>query len=272
MSSSTPLLTKAGFPASRLGLASQYLKDEAAVTTAFESGINYFFSYQLPEPSFLNGLKPLLGRERAALLLATGSEQREIQALRQSIDAARQRFNSDYIDGFFIEYVSPQDDWDTIQQILEEMQSWKERALIRYVGVSTHNREIATQLVQQGKCDLLMHRYNMAHRKAEATLLPAAQVTQIPVIAFTCTRWGTLLQGHPQWQSPPPTAAECYRYALHHPAVHLALMSPANQQQLQQNLSVLAEPKLSPAEIDHWRTYGDLIYGEGQDSFETQWL
>jgi hypothetical protein len=45
----------------------------------------------------------------------------------------------------------------------------------------------------------------------------------IPVIAFTCTRWGTLLKGHPNWQEAPPTAADCYRYVLGHEAVSLAL-------------------------------------------------
>ncbi len=39
-----------------------------------------------------------------------------------------------------------------------------------------------------------MHRYNMAHRGAEDRVLPAAVAFEIPVIAFTCTRWGSLLE------------------------------------------------------------------------------
>lgn len=97
-----------------------------------------------------------------------------------------------------------------------------------------------------------MLRYNMAHRKAESQVLPAAQSAGLPVIAFTCTRWGNLLKGHPQWHEPTPTATDCYRYALHHPAVQVALTAPATLSQLQSNLSVLNAPSLANAEIEHW--------------------
>ncbi|MGG6265591.1 hypothetical protein ACQ4M3_06245 [Leptolyngbya sp. AN03gr2] len=98
------------------------------------------------------------------------------------------------------------------------------------------------------------------------------QTAGLPVIAFTCTRWSTLLKGHPQWQHPTPTAAECYRYVLQHPAVHLALTAPATSSQLQENLTTLTAPTMTIEEVEHWQTYGDLIYGSGQDAFETQWI
>lgn len=81
----------------------------------------------------------------------------------------------------------------------------------------------------------------------------------IPVIAFTCTRWGTLLKGHLNWQEAPPTAADCYRYVLSHEAVSLALTAPQNLQQLQENLAVFSAPPLLSAEIARWQKYGDLI-------------
>lgn len=117
-----------------------------------------------------------------------------------------------------------------------------------------------------------MHRYNMTHRKAEENVLPSAQTAGIPVVAFTCTRWGTLLKGHPHWQEKPPTPADCYRFVLSHPAVNLALTAPQNLQQLQENLWVLQAPSISPPKITRWQEYGDLIYGNGEDAFETQWV
>ncbi len=116
-----------------------------------------------------------------------------------------------------------------------------------------------------------MHRYNMAHRKAEERVLPAAQQAGIPVVAFTCTRWGSLLKGHPNWHKQVPQASDCYRYALGHPAVRLALTAPQTTKQLEENLNVLESPQLSSEAKALWQEYGALIYGRGQDAFDTQW-
>ncbi|HEY9613256.1 hypothetical protein [Allocoleopsis sp.] len=66
--------------------------------------------------------------------------------------------------------------------------------------------------------------------------------------------------------------AGCYRYALHQKAVHLALTAPATRAQLEENLSVLHAPELTPEALARWQDYGGLVYGDGQDSFETRWL
>ncbi len=246
--------------------------DINCIQTAFEAGVNYFFFYNLSCESLLEGLKPLLKEEREEILVATGSEHRENNELNQYLQRVRHRLNIDVIDLFFIEYVSPADELAQIQAILDELHYWKEQGLIRYVGVTVHNRSIAMKLIESGGCELLMHRYNMAHRKAEQSVLPAAQTAGIPVIAFTCTRWGSLLRGHPNWSGQIPTAADCYRYALTNNAVRMALTAPQTLAQLEENLQVLNNSKLNHAEQSLWQSYGDLVYGDGQDSFETQWL
>ncbi|MDR9897321.1 hypothetical protein G7B40_022530 [Aetokthonos hydrillicola Thurmond2011] len=55
-------------------------------------------------------------------------------------------------------------------------------------------------------------------------------------------------------------------------SVYLALTAPKTIQQLEENLSVLDAPPLSSQELAQWRSYGDLIYGTGQDAFDTQWV
>ena len=266
------LVTRQGQKASILGLAAQPQLDTISISIAFEAGINYFFCYSLDNENFLNGLKPLLKEKREQVLVATGSENRDISSLRRYLDSVRHRLDVDRIDVFFVEYVFPGDDRKQVQAVLEELRSHQETGLIRYVGVTTHNRPIALDLIDRKQCDVLMHRYNMAHRKAEEDVLPSAHQAGIPVVAFTCTRWGSLLTKHPHWQMPPVTAADCYLYALHHPAVSLALTAPKTRHELEQNLSVLHAPPFSAEEIAHWREYGDLIYGAGQDAFDTQWV
>ena len=246
--------------------------DIKCIQTAFEAGVNYFFFYNLLCESLLEGLKPLLKDQREEILVATGSEHRNKNELNQYLDLVRHRLNIDVIDLFFIEYVSPADNLDQIQAILDELHHWQEQGLIRYVGVTVHNRSIALKLIEIGEFELLMHRYNMAHRKAEQNVLPAAKTAGIPVIAFTCTRWGSLLEGHPNWSGKIPTAVDCYRYALTNNAVRMALTAPQTLAQLEENLQVLNNSTLNQADNSLWQSYGDLVYGDGQDSFETQWL
>ena len=266
------LTTLANSPASILGLGSNQSMDINFIQTAFQAGINYFFFYNLSCESLLSGLKSLLKDQREEILVATGSEQRNPNELKQYLDLVRQRLDIDIIDLFFLEYVSPNDDLDQVKALLGQLYHWKETGLIRYLGVTVHNRAIALKLMEYGKIDLLMHRYHMAHRKAEQDVLPAAKDAGIPVIAFTCTRWSSLLKGHPNWQGKIPKAADCYRYALANNAVRLALTAPQTLAQLKENLQVLNNPELNQTEKSLWQSYGDLIYGDGQDSFETSWL
>ncbi|MBN3870132.1 aldo/keto reductase [Nostoc sp. JL33] len=265
------LSTLLGQPASILGLAGQSI-DAATVLLAFEAGINYFFFYNLESENFLSGLKSLLLTKREQVLVATGSENRDMQSLRNYLDSVRHCLNVEMVDVFFIEYVSPADDITQVQVLLDELRSWKNSGVVRYVGVTTHNRAIALEMIERHQCDVLMHRYNMAHRKAEEDVLPGAQKAGIPVVAFTCTRWGTLLKGDHNWHGKLPTAADCYRYALNHPGVRLALTAPKTRQQLEENLAVLHAPQIEAQKIAKWHSYGNLIYGTGQDAFDTQWV
>jgi len=272
------LKTKQGKTTSILGLAANDEMDIDCLQIALEAGINYFFFYNSQYSNFLNGLKTISLTNREQIIIATGSETRNIGILRSYIEEVLRKLNTDYIDIFYLEYISPSYDGAEVEAALDELYSLKEKGILRYVGVTTHNRPVALKFIDsdrsQGvflRCDVLMHRYNIAHRKAEEDILPRAKKANIPVIAFTSTRWGSLLNGHPDWKYPPAKATDCYRYVLQNPAIHLTLTSPNNSKQLQENLAALNNSQLTPQEINHWRSYGDLIYGNGQDAFETQW-
>lgn len=156
--------------------------------------------------------------------------------------------------------------------VIEQMWQWKAEGKIRYVAVTTHNRPLAMKLINSGRVEVLMHRYNMAHRGSEEQVLPAAQAVGIPVVSFTNTRWGSLLKGHPEWDGAIPTAADCYRFVLNHPAVRIALTAPTTVAQLKDNLTVLQDGGAPSADaLARWEAYGKLIYGKGTDAFETQW-
>ena len=77
---------------------------------------------------------------------------------------------------------------------------------VQHVGATTHDRSIAKRLALDSRVDVLMHRFNMAHRKATVEVFPAAIETRTPVVVFTATRWGTLLEARADWPGEAPTA------------------------------------------------------------------
>jgi aryl-alcohol dehydrogenase-like predicted oxidoreductase len=116
-----------------------------------------------------------------------------------------------------------------------------------------------------------MHRFNMAHRKAAREVFPVAVKARTPIVAFTATRWGTLLEPYADWPDSQPTAADCYRYCLAQPSVQVVLTAPRSLAELKQNFDVLALPPMSKKERNQWQRFGDLVYGLGKGAFETSW-
>jgi len=268
------LTTLEGTSARCLGLAAGPKQDPRCVPRAFAAGINYFFFYGPGNTPFIKNLAALVPRNREQLIVATGSGSRRIAGLR----AARRKLTGllgiEVIDVFFIEYVHPGDNPDVIfgqNGVLDELWQWKQCGWVRFVGATAHDRSLARRLAADPRVDVLMHRFNMAHRKAAHEVFPVAAKARTPVVAFTATRWGTLLEPNANWPGPTPTASDCYRYCLSQPSVQVVLSAPRSLAELDQNLDVLELPPMSQHERDRWQRFGDLAYGAGKGQFETSW-
>jgi aryl-alcohol dehydrogenase-like predicted oxidoreductase len=268
------LTTLDGTPASCLGLAAGLKQVPRCVRRALTGGINYFFFYGPGHTSFIEELAALVPRKREQIIVATGSGSRRITGLRAARRKVTALLGIDLIDVFFIEYVHPGDNPDVIfgtNGVLDELRQWKESGWVRFVGATAHDRSLARRLAADPRVDVLMHRFNMAHRKAAHEVFPTAAKARTPIVAFTATRWGTLLEPHADWPGPPPTASDCYRYCLAQPSVQVVLTAPRSLAELEQNLGVLELPPMSKQERGTWERFGDLVYGAGKGSFETSW-
>jgi len=263
-----------GAPASRLGLAAYPEQDPRCVPRAFEKGINFFFFYTAGQKAFIDALKPIVRRRRDEIILASGSGSRTRSGLRTARRKLLSALVTESIDVFFAEYINPDDDEDAIFGFggaLDEIQQWKADGSIRFVGASAHDRKLARRLAADGRVDVLMHRFNMAHRKAKDEVFPAALAANTPVVAFTATRWGSLLEPHPKWPTEPPSAVDCYRFCLAQPAVQLVLTASKSVAELNANVQALKLPAMDADERRHWERFGDLIYksqGGQSDGFE----
>lgn len=256
-----------------LGLAAVPNQDPRCAAKAFKSGVNYFFFYGPGYGPFLKALAALAGENRDDVILATGSGARTSKSLLAVRRKLVKLLDVNTLDIFFAEYINPSDDPELIfgdGGVLDQLRQWKAEGAIRYVGATTHDRALARRLVEDPRVDVLMHRFNMAHRKAVKEVFPVAIGTKTPVVAFTATRWGTLLEQRDDWPTP-PSAADCYRYCLAQPAVRVVLSAPRSVQELRQNLEVLRLPTMSKRECNKWDRYGDLIYSGDAHAFETRW-
>ncbi|MGI0480899.1 aldo/keto reductase [Geminocystis sp. CENA526] len=266
------ITTLSGKKTSILGLGANPKMDLQCIFQAYQGGINYFFFYDSNSTHLLNECAKLAANYRQEIIIATGSEHRNIQDLESYRRNFCQLLNIEIIDIFFLQYIYHQDNIVEIEKLLYHLHQWKKQGLIRYVGISSHDRDLAVKFLNSGKIDVLMHRYNMAHRQAEKQVFPTAISNQIPVISFTATRWSSLLKGHNNWQFNIPKAVDCYRFVLQNSAINLTLTSPKTLEELKENLELFNNLKMKEDEYNLWKKYGDLIYGNGTDSFETQWL
>jgi predicted aldo/keto reductase-like oxidoreductase len=151
---------------------------------------------------------------------------------------------TDSIDVLTFYYVEEPEEWQQIigpGGALEFCRAAQRDGQVRMIGLTSHQRSLAAEAAQSGLLDMLMIRYNAAHRGAEKEVFPVTEARDLPVVVYTCLRWGALLQ--PTTDDPPgfvvPRAPVWYRFALQTPSVSVALMAPDNRRQLEENLTLL---------------------------------
>jgi predicted aldo/keto reductase-like oxidoreductase len=151
---------------------------------------------------------------------------------------------TDYVDVLTFYYVEAQAEWEEITApggALEYCQEAKRAGRVRLIGLTSHQRKLATKWTGSGLLDLLMIRYNAAHRGAETDVFPITVAFGIPVVVYTCLRWGALMRSTPEDPAGfvVPRAPAWYRFAFQTPSVAVALMAPDNRAELDEDLTVL---------------------------------
>ena len=270
-----------------------------------------FYFYYNPHryPAFLSGVAESYNGnnnnknkyDRKDVFLASGGTELSPAALDQRLNDALVHSGGEYLDAFMLEYMCPYElllEGDNQQQQLgeelmgaiEHVHKMKKEGKVRYVMASTHSHVVgkalalATLLSDDGTTapafDGLMLRYSMSHKNAAESLsLPAALERNIPVLAFTTTRWNRHQTNPPtttSGDSQLPSSADCIKFALEHPSVEVVLHSARDEEELEESLLPILSASsngqstwLSKKERDCWRTYGsdEKLWNE-DDSFD----
>jgi len=262
-------LGRTGLQVGRLGVASSYGVPGTALERAFERGVNYIFWGSRRTESFGAALKNLrTKRERFALVIE--SYTRAASLLSWSLERALRALGFEYTDvlllGLWNKPVSP--------RILDAARRLQARGLVRFLGVSTHQRTLVPQIAAGRDFDVVHFRYNAAHPGAEKEIFPELPGAGRPgMVSFTATSWGQLLgkltlQGFlaglhrvPKSEKV-PTAADCYRFVLTRPEVDVCLSGPANARQMEEALEALSRGPLSEDELAWMRRVGRAVAGK----------
>jgi aryl-alcohol dehydrogenase-like predicted oxidoreductase len=135
---------------------------------------------------------------------------------------------------------------------------------VRGIGLSCHHRKFLGELAANGAIDVMMTRYNAAHRGAEQEIFPYLSQHHPGVISYTATRWTYLLRSTRGWPKDGriPDAGMCYRFALSSPNVDVCLTAPSNLQQFEENLQAVRCGQLSEVDMEFMRRFGDAVHAQ----------
>lgn len=256
------VLGRTGLQVGRIGIGASYGVPQPAIESAFERGANLFYWGSLRREAMAGAIRSLAPRHRDRMVIAIQSFWRFGSLLNWSVARALRRLALDRVDILILGWHNrtPND------RLLDACRQLKADGRVRFLAVSGHNRPAFQSFIRDGVFDLLMMRYNAAHRGAESEIFPHLPAAGGPgVLAYTATRWGQLLDPR---RIPPgekvPRASDCYRFALSNPSVHVCLCGPKDAGQMDEALAALERGPLS-AEEDAWlRRVGDAVHGKAR--------
>jgi predicted aldo/keto reductase-like oxidoreductase len=249
--------------AGRLGISSSFGAPAAAIEEAFERGCNY-----LTWGTFIKGRSPEMKKalqniiakgKRDDLILSMWTYAHNNWLTERGLVKGLRELGIDHADVLLLGYFSKRPNQSLIDGALE----LKEKGLVRYIGLSSHNRSVFPLLSKENIFDIFHLRYNAAHRGAETEVFPHVTGPDRPgLVSFTATRWRQLLNPKKMpADEQAATAADCYRFVLSRPEIDVCMMGAKNMQQMRENLAVLDQGPMSEQEIARLRRIGDHVHG-----------
>jgi aryl-alcohol dehydrogenase-like predicted oxidoreductase len=255
------VLGRTGLRVGKLGVGSSYGAPAAAYEEAFERGVSYFYWGTWRRDSMADAIRSIARRRREELVVVVQSYARFGFFTRASADHAISRLGLDYADVILLGWHNQQPS----RAVIDAAWHLVERGRVRHVAISSHRRALFPALLADDRYAIWHVRYNAAHRGAEREVFPVTtgleRARRPGIVTYTTTRWGHLCDPA---RTPPgertPSGTDCYRFALSHPAVDVALAGPADLSQMRQALDALERGPLDEEELAWMRRVGDHVY------------
>ena len=252
-------LGRTGLRVGRLGAAASYGVPASAVERAVEHGVNYLYWGSMRRSGFRDAIRHLAPR-RERLVIVLQSYSRIAPLIGWSVERGLRAGRLEYADILLLGL------WNkpVPERILDACRALRERGMVRFLAVSSHNRRLVPELAAGRDFDVVHFRYNAAHPGAEVDIFPRLPATNAGMVAYTATSWGQLLK--PAKALPGervPAASDCYRFVLTRPEVDVCLSGPANAAQMDEALKALRRGPMDDEELAWMRRVGAGVRGRG---------
>ncbi len=256
------ILGRTNLMVGRLGISSSFGAPAAAFVEAFERGCNYFLW-----GTFIRGRSAEMRTAIRSIVAAKKRHDLVVSMVTYAHNARLSEFflkkglksaNLDHADVLLLGYYNKRPPKGAIEGALR----LKEKGLVRFIGITSHNRKLFPELAKEGIFDVFHVRYNAAHRGAESETFPYLTGKGRPgIVTFTATAWQRLLSpGRMPPGQAPLTAGECYRFVLSHPAVDVCMMGAKTMEQMRENLTVLDSGPLTESDMERARLIGKHVH------------
>ena len=239
-----------------LGVSGSYGIDADGVERAFhELGVNYFFITSKEDGVKVGVRRLIKAGHRDEIVIAGGANVPTGFGVRAGFEKDLKALGTDHLDVFQLFWV--QYHWYVTGNTWPAMRKLKEDGRVKVLGMSIHDRPLARKLAFEIAPDMLMIRYNAAHRGAEGEIFSTLTANRPAIVSYTATRWGKLLERAGDHDAMTPE--ECYRFALSNANVDVVLSGPKTYAELEQNARGVALGPLPSKRLDEVRAFGDLV-------------
>ena len=267
-----------GLLVSEIGLGCEgFAEDECRNTKklldeAESQGINYFDLYA-SDPKVRASVGEALKGRREKFIIQSHvcsiwkdgqyKRTRNIDEVKKGMEEMLALLQTDYIDVGMIHYVDSMKDWRAVADgpVLAYVQELKEKGVIRHIGLSSHNPEVALEAVKSGVIEVLMfsvnpcydlqpasedveelwaeknykeHLINMNPERQE--LYETCQRLDVGITVMKAFGGGDLLDEKLSPAGKALTVNQCIHYALTRPGVSTVLAGAHTVEQLRQSI------------------------------------
>ena len=261
----------------RLGIATRGNTTLSAddVHFAYERGVRYF--NWCGKPDGLSRAVREFGERRRETVFATQIKARSGDEAERELDWILEQTGGGRVDIGTLYYVESDPEWRAITGpggAWQALAARRQQGDLGLLGLTSHQRPLAARWALERsedgapRLDMLMIRYNAAHTGAEEDVFPVTSEIGMPVVTFTGVRWRDLLFRTPD-EPPgfdPPSAADCYRFCMAHPAVTVVLAAPDGRGELVDDLAALDHSAIPD---DGWmramRDHGERVHRHARE-------
>lgn len=252
------VLGASGLTVPRMGIGADAGVPADALEWAFEQGINYFYWGSRRKKGMREAIRRLAPRWREKMIIVLQTYDYTGLALEITFLRGLKQLGIDYADAFILGMRNK----PVPDRILDKALALKDRGLVRHLCVSAHDRSTYRNHLERKAFDLIMVRYNAAHRGAETEVFPLLPRENPPgVICYNSTRWGNLFD--PKWMPEgveTPKPVDLYRYVLSNPHIQMVLTAPETFDQLKENLKTLKAGPVTDQERQWLEKIGDHVH------------